>query len=93
MDDGNTALQVTVVRAYQQVVAGMNYRLVLLAERPATEEGSASVCVGALAATVYDRFGTLQVTQWGQELACDRAKALLENEHEFYEWSHSDFEG
>lgn len=91
--DEESSLKVTVVRAFQQVVAGMNYRLVLLAERiPVSEQGGSSVCVGALAATVYDRFGTLQVTHWGQELACDRAKALLENAQEFYEWSHSDFE-
>ncbi len=30
-----------------------------------------SVCLGALKVTVYDRFGDLSVTKWGDQVSCD----------------------
>ena len=30
-----------------------------------------SVCLGALKVTVYDRFGDLSVTKWGDRVSCD----------------------
>jgi hypothetical protein len=75
-------------------VAGMNYRLLLLLV--ATDETSSSSeqeqpalgsCVGAFTVTVYDRFGNLEVTSWGEEVECSKAKALLENNQAFFESS------
>jgi hypothetical protein len=67
-----------IVKAFQQVVAGMNYRFVLMLQDADTSE-----CLGAFAVTVYDNFGTLQVTLWGQEVSCERANANLENAEDF----------
>jgi hypothetical protein len=65
---------VRILRAFRQVVAGLNFRLVLAL----TDDTDA--CLGALAVTVYDHFGQLSVTLWGQEIDCDRAMATLTNE-------------
>jgi hypothetical protein len=67
-----------IVKAFQQVVAGKNYRFILMLQDADTAE-----CLGAFAVTVYDNFGTLQVTAWGQEVSCERAKANLENADDF----------
>jgi hypothetical protein len=64
--------KVKVAKAWQQVVAGMNFRLVIVIENAAGE------CIGSFTATVYDRFGELSVTKWGKEVDCARAKGLLE---------------
>ena len=36
-----------------------------------------SVCLGALKVTVYDRFGDLSVTKWGDLVSCDDVQELL----------------
>jgi hypothetical protein len=54
----------TIVKAFQQVVAGMNFRFVILLQ----DADNQSECLGAFAVTVYDNFGTLQVTAWGKNL-------------------------
>ena len=36
-----------------------------------------SVCLGALKVTVYDRFGDLSVTKWGDQVSCDDVQELL----------------
>ena len=36
-----------------------------------------STCLGALKVTVYDRFGDLRVTKWGDQLTCDDVQDLL----------------
>jgi hypothetical protein len=77
-----------IVKAFQQVVAGMNYRFVLLLQDKDTSE-----CLGAFAVTVYDNFGTLQVTAWGKEVSCDRAKANLENAEDFESATGEHFNG
>lgn len=90
-----SSVSVKVVRADQQVVAGMNYRMALLLVKnepdPGTENSrgppSLASCVGAFSVIVYDHFGALEVTSWGDEIDCSKAKALLENEHDFFEWS------
>jgi hypothetical protein len=56
------------------------------------EQGSVASCVGAFSVTVYDHFGTLDVTSWGDEVECGKAKALLENELEFFERAPSNAE-
>jgi hypothetical protein len=85
-------IRVKIVRASQQVVAGMNYRLLLLLvtsddSSSSSEQPALGSCVGAFTVTVYDRFGTLEVTSWGQEVECSKAKALLENNQAFFELS------
>jgi hypothetical protein len=59
-----------VIQASQQVVAGMNFRLTILA---ADDQGA---CLGAFTATVYNRFGDLSVTTWGTEYSCAEAKTF-----------------
>jgi hypothetical protein len=63
---------VKVAKAWQQVVAGMNFRLVVIIENATGE------CIGSFTATVYDHFGELSVTKWGKEVGCAQAKGLLE---------------
>lgn len=61
----------TVVQAARQVVAGMNYKLVLVLTTESTPPPSiddAPVVVGAFSATVYDHFGDRTVAAWGPEL-------------------------
>jgi hypothetical protein len=89
-------LCVTVARGSRQVVAGMNYDLVVVLSQPtfmedhakttriasSTANGEASVAiVGAFEVTIYDRFGDLSVTKWGREFSLSEAKALLDNEN------------
>lgn len=62
-----------IVRAFRQVVAGLNYRMVVALSHDEN-------CYGAFAVTIYDRFGDMSVTQWGQEIECARAMAALEND-------------
>jgi len=74
---GSNKNDVTVIvcKAFQQVVAGMNYRLVLLLERN-------SESIAAFKVTVYDRFGNLSVTTWGEDVPVDHAKAILNKEQD-----------
>jgi hypothetical protein len=84
-------ISIKIVRASQQVVAGMTYRLLLLLvasdDSSSSEQPALGSCVGAFTVTVYDRFGTLEVTSWGKEVDCSEAKALLENNQAFFELS------
>ena len=53
------------------MVAGLNYKLTIALMKD-------SVCLGALKVTVYDRFGDLSVTKWGdQVVSCDDVQELL----------------
>jgi hypothetical protein len=70
---------VKVAKAWQQVVAGMNFRLVIIIENATGE------CIGSFTATVYDRFGEFSVTKWGKEVECAQAKALLETQGSSFE--------
>jgi len=79
---------VEVVRGYDQVVAGMNYKLIL---RVVDNSQSASSCVGGLAVTVYDHFGDLSVTTYGKEFSCQELNALDQNESEFHQSYEQDF--
>ena len=56
-----------------QVVAGMNYKFnigIFLKNE----------CLGGFSAVVYDRFGTLSVTDWGEELFCNFIISSLERD-------------
>ena len=85
-------MSVTVARGFRQVVAGMNYKLVVILTVPnvnnvvttrTTIDGHK--ILGGFEVTIYDRFGELSVTQWGQEVTRDEAKTLLENKNAFGE--------
>ena len=65
---------VKVAKAWQQVVAGMNFRLVVVVENATGE------CIGSFSVSVYDRFGSLSVTKWGKEVGCAQAEGLLETQ-------------
>jgi hypothetical protein len=64
-----------IAQAYQQVVAGMNYRMVILLQDP----NNTKTCLGAFAVTVYDQFGNLSVTNWSPAgvVSCETAESLL----------------
>lgn len=69
---GVQATQVTVIDAWQQVVQGLNFQLMLGFEDENDE------CVGACSVLIYNQFGTLSITQWNKEISCEEAKELLE---------------
>jgi hypothetical protein len=62
-----------VVEAYQQVVAGMNYRLLLL-----LQDDSSQAAVGAFTVTVYDQFGIFADTTWGDEVSVEEALSIMQ---------------
>lgn len=60
------------------MVAGLNYKLTIALMKN-------SICLGAFKVTVYDRFGDLRVTNWGDDddgqlLTCDDNVQELLNE-------------
>jgi hypothetical protein len=66
------SMKVVVLNASQQVVAGMNYKLTLgLLDR------NSGQCVGGFKCTVYDHFGDLSVTKWGEEVPCDEVMGMI----------------
>jgi hypothetical protein len=60
-----TGYTVIVTQAWEQVVAGVNYLMDIL-----IVDDTSGECIGSFTATVYDQFGTLSVTEWGEEEAC-----------------------
>ena len=68
--------RVVVLKASTQVVAGMNYKLTI---GLMDENGE---CQGAFKCTVYNRFGELSVTTWDDEVTCEEAKSLMEEQAE-----------
>jgi hypothetical protein len=101
------SLSVVIVRGYSQVVAGTNYRLLLLlapsngtAASLATSNGTNSdgaaadsgSCVGSFAVQVYARWdGEKSVAAWGRRVECDEALGLLRDPSRGYGPFHSDF--
>ena len=77
-------MTITVVQGSQQVVAGMNYQLTLVLS-DSTRQGDE--IIGAFVVTVYDKFGSLSLTNWGREVPLTEAKSLLENVNQFGEAS------
>jgi hypothetical protein len=69
-----------VVSASQQVVAGMNYRLTIICQ------DSKGKCVGAFSTVVYNQFGAMSVTTWGDELSCHEAELITAIEIESNEF-------
>lgn len=61
-----------VIQAFQQVVAGMNYKIIITI----TDNNNKNNCIGAFAVTVYDQFGTLSVTTWGKEISCSDVETI-----------------
>ena len=66
--------ELTVVDGYRQVVAGMNYQLVLVVTTTKDKE-----FVGAFEVTVYDHFGDLTTTKWGSEKSREEAMIMMDN--------------
>lgn len=60
-----------VIKAYQQVVAGMNYRILY-----ALEDGQGTL-TGAFKVQVYDRFGDITVTTWDEEVSVKEVSNML----------------
>ena len=52
------------------MVAGLNYKLTIALMKD-------SICLGALKVTIYDHFGDLSVTKWGDQLTCEDVQELL----------------
>merc|ERR1712078_401380 len=53
-----------ILQASSQVVAGMNYRMIIM-----LNDGTSDTCVGAFGVTVYDQFGNLSIKDWGKEIS------------------------
>jgi hypothetical protein len=66
-----------IIKGYQQVVAGMNYRLIL-----SVNDVDKDDCIGGFAVTIYDHFGELSITQWGKEVDCDALDNLQKSKAE-----------
>lgn len=77
--ESEASLRPRVLQAAQQVVAGMNYKLTIMLE---TAKDSKPLCVGAFDVTIYDHFGDLSVTNWGEEYSCSAAFHFLEGTEE-----------
>ena len=78
---GAERFEIRIVRAFAQVVAGMNYRIVVaLLLGSDDDDKKEAVCQGAFAVTIYDAFGTLSISQWGHEMDCPRTMAALTND-------------
>lgn len=69
-------IQQEIISAKQQIVAGMNYDIVVRL----TTDGEPHQCVGGFHVIVYDHFDELSVTDWGDELTCDQL--LSEQQHQ-----------
>lgn len=79
-------IKLKVAQAFQQVVAGMNYRILFVVVSADNKD------LGAFTATVYDQFGNLSLTRWGKEVDIDKAEALLRKEEQgVYQLTNSDF--
>mmetsp|Transcript_40256 Transcript_40256/g.83847 ORF Transcript_40256/g.83847 Transcript_40256/m.83847 type:complete len:136 (-) Transcript_40256:65-472(-) len=70
-----------VIQAQKQVVAGMNYKLIifLLCQQhgsAVTEPTTQETLLGAFQVTVYDRFGSMSITEWGPEMTPEQAAAV-----------------
>ena len=65
-------VNVVVLEAQKQVVAGMNYRLTIgITDRASGE------CLGGFKCIVYDRFGDLQVSIFGKEVECGEVRLAI----------------
>mmetsp|Transcript_622 Transcript_622/g.1280 ORF Transcript_622/g.1280 Transcript_622/m.1280 type:complete len:255 (+) Transcript_622:226-990(+) len=66
---------VRVVEASQQVVAGLNIRLML------AFEDAKGVCLGGCTVVVYNHFGDLTITNWSEESCKDLSRSGFETGH------------
>jgi hypothetical protein len=73
-----------VVQSFQQVVAGMNYRILYAVENT---EGKLK---GAFKVQVYDRFGDVSVTTWDDEVSVSEVSNILAGQSKL---SSTDFKG
>ena len=54
------------------MVAGRNYKLIMTVS-------DSTGCLGAFQVTIYDHFGDLSITKFGDEMTCIRAKVLTQD--------------
>ena len=73
----SSSMKVVVLRASQQVVAGMNYKLTL-----GLLDHNSGQCVGGFKCTIYDHFGDLSVTTWGEEVSCEEVMGMMKMKKE-----------
>eukprot|EP00527_Entomoneis_sp_CCMP2396_P007290 CAMPEP_0198148288 /NCGR_PEP_ID=MMETSP1443-20131203/40860_1 /TAXON_ID=186043 /ORGANISM="Entomoneis sp., Strain CCMP2396" /LENGTH=160 /DNA_ID=CAMNT_0043812943 /DNA_START=56 /DNA_END=538 /DNA_ORIENTATION=+ len=62
-------VNVKIAKAMEQVVQGLNVRMILMLTDASTQE-----CLGAFAVSIYDKFGDLSITKWNKETTCAHAK-------------------
>eukprot|EP00559_Dactyliosolen_fragilissimus_P002644 CAMPEP_0184868140 /NCGR_PEP_ID=MMETSP0580-20130426/29286_1 /TAXON_ID=1118495 /ORGANISM="Dactyliosolen fragilissimus" /LENGTH=120 /DNA_ID=CAMNT_0027368821 /DNA_START=81 /DNA_END=443 /DNA_ORIENTATION=+ len=67
------SLNVKALKPSKQVVAGMNYQFI-------TAIFLGEQCIGGFHARVYDQFGNLKVTKWGNEVMCDEIKDIVKED-------------
>mmetsp|Transcript_86036 Transcript_86036/g.128911 ORF Transcript_86036/g.128911 Transcript_86036/m.128911 type:complete len:171 (+) Transcript_86036:96-608(+) len=66
-----------VIEAAKQVVAGLNIQLTIM-----VKDGNDDSCLGAFGVVVYNQFGDLSVTRWGDEVTCQAAYEKLSKDGE-----------
>lgn len=66
--------QPQIIAASQQVVAGINYKMIIVVRNHDTTD-----CMGAFLVTIYNDLGNFKVTEWGREYSCAEAKVILES--------------
>jgi len=83
---GKIAVDVVILDAYRQVVAGMNYKLTLGLFRTIPDDDNSSsnggsngnkTCLGGFQVTIYDQFGKWSVTSWGKTLTCEEVSNAM----------------
>ena len=78
----STAASYRIIRAEQQVVAGLNYKLTMIfGDQPIDiknkdDEKNEGNCVGGCRVVVYNHFGDLSITEWSKELTCEEILAM-----------------
>jgi hypothetical protein len=88
--EGSADVSVVVARGYSQVVAGTNYRLLVILAAPANATAANATaananatnatagCLGAFAVEVYVRWdGEKSIASWGRPVGCTEALELL----------------
>lgn len=69
--DSSSNEHLRVIQSFQQVVAGMNYRILYAVE---DKQGKLT---GAFKVQVYDRFGDVSVTAWDEEVSVSEVSNIL----------------
>ena len=83
LSSSSASLKITPLEAYQQVVAGINFRVKIgffLTKNQNNNDDIKERCIGGISAVVYrDLSGMFTVTDWGDEIKCDEVIALRQS--------------